>query len=107
MKKNLGYLILGFVSALVAFCCIAAAPAARDYVISTLRVWPAASENGTNSVTIYNKGGTNWVGVEPTNALLVTRYNGTNYTAITHTNFFLTNGGVANAVKIRNGIWVQ
>lgn len=85
----------------------AAAPAARDYFLSTLRVFPHPSENGTNSFLVYDKTGTNWVGVSPTNASLVTRWQGTNYTALLNTNLWLTNGGIAYPVKIRNGLWVQ
>jgi hypothetical protein len=92
--------------ACTAVLCIAAAPAGRDYVISTLTVWPAASENGTNSVIVKSKGGTNWWGIDPTNALLATRIRGTNYTAVYETNLFITNGGVAYPFKVRNGLIV-
>ena len=87
--------------------CIAAAPASRDYFISTLIVYPAATENGTNSVRIVDKTGTNWVAFSPTNAQHVVQWQGTNYTALMNTNLFLTNGGVAYPVKIRNGLWVN
>ena len=87
--------------------CFSAAPAARDYFISTLIVWPAATENGTNSVRFADKTGTNWVAVSPTNAQQIVQWQGTNYTALMNTNLFLTNGGVAYPVKIRNGLWVN
>lgn len=84
-----------------------AAPGARDYFISTLVVYPAADENGTNTVRVVDKTGTNWWAIAPTNAQQLVRWQGTNYTALMNTNLFLTNGGVAYPVKIRNGLWVN
>lgn len=107
LKKPILQMLVTVLVTLAVLCCIAAAPAARDYVISTLVVWPAAAENGTNSVMFRDKTGTNWVRISPTNANFETRWQGTNFTAILRTNLFLTNGGVAYPVKIRNGLWVE
>jgi hypothetical protein len=90
-------------------CCIAAAPASRDYVISTLSVWPAAAENGTNSVIFRNKGGTNWWGIEPTNAAVKMRWMGTNYTGISWTNILVTNAAASSGrtLVFKNGLLVE
>lgn len=54
MNKKLQHLFFfAFVLPGLAFLCIAAAPAARDYFISTLVVYPAPAENGTNTVRIF------------------------------------------------------
>lgn len=83
--------------------CIAAAPASRDYFISTLRVYPAADENGTNSFTVFNKAGTNWLGIEPTNAAVTLRWSGTNFTAVAWTNI---STAATVGMVFKNGILV-
>jgi hypothetical protein len=98
-----------FLVAITAVMCIAAAPASRDYVISTLSVWPAAAENGTNSVLFKNKAGTNWVGIEPTNGAIVQRWWGTNYTGMRWTNINVSNPVAGGGLRLifKNGLLVD
>lgn len=88
----------------LALLCIAAAPAGRDYFISTLRVYPAATANGTNSVTFYDKAGTNWFGIAPTNGTITLRWSGTNYSAVAWTNI---STAATHQLVFKNGILVQ
>lgn len=92
--------------ALIAIGCKPAYAAERNYSISTLDVRPVASGNGTNTAIFRDKTGTNWLSISPTNATLQLKWQGTNYTAMS-TNLWITNGGVAYPLKIRNGIFVQ
>ena len=89
--------------------CVAAAPASRDYVMSTIVGWPAASENGTNSVIFKNKAGTNWWGLDPTNARVGIRWWGTNFTGITWTNIDVSNpvAGAGKKLTFKNGLLVE
>src|SRR5262245_24257519 len=91
--------------ALLTFTAGTAQAADRDYKFHTVQIRPKATSNGTSAWHTVNKGGTNWIGVDPTNGVLYTRINGTNFVAINQTNLlYITNGGVAYPIKIRNGL---
>lgn len=100
----------GLVALFLVLLALVAAPATaadRDFKINTLHVTPTANGNGTNVARFVNKGGTNWIGIDPTNGNFYLRNNGTNFIAITQTNtLWITNGGVAYPIKIRNGLIV-
>ncbi len=75
---------------------------AECLVVGQMAVVPSADDSPTNSFTVYAKDGTNYFGINPTNATIRLGMGGTNCTA--YTGFINLSG---TNIVFRNGICID
>ena len=79
---------------------------AGDWTFSSVNVQPNAGNNPSNAFRVYDSTGTNWFGINPTNAQPQMQMGGTNISGIS-TNIINTNNIGTQTFVFRNGILIQ
>ena len=83
----------------------AQASGANNAAFRTAAIQPSKRDPGTNCFVVFDKTGTNWFCVNPTNATLAWRNGGTLYTGVTATITILNTNATTNFVlKVKNGL---